>query len=125
MQTHAQIVRDVAHQTHAIGIVGFDGVIGKSQGIARARPPHIRRAFERIGKRIQFKRHGDVTTTQTLRAQSVKRSRKTINRRQYTLVAQRNTQLRGKLRVDFRRFAVRDRIADDGEILSNFIHNAI
>ena len=45
--------------------------------------------------------------------------------RSKALIAQRDTQLCGKLRVDFRRFAVRDRIADDGEILSNFVHNAI
>ena len=101
-QTHAQILGDIAHQTHAVGIVRFNLTVSEAQCIARARPQHIRRALARIGKRIQFEWHGDIASTQILRAQRVNGGGKTINRCKHTLIAKRNAELLGKLCVDER-----------------------
>ena len=113
LQSHAQIVRDVAHQTHTIGVVAVSlTIIFECQGIHRTSPTRSIAQDIRIRKRIQFKRHSHVTTLQTLRTQFIHHRRKTFHRREHALITQCDTALRSKLRMNIGGFAVGNWVAN-------------
>jgi hypothetical protein len=115
LQRHAGIEFDVAHQAHAVGVVpepavglecdGVDG-LGAPRPIAQARAR---------GKGLALERHGDVAPAGSAVGERAHGGDELVQRRLDARVVHRVAGGGGEARVDLRRTAVGNRVADDGQ----------
>ncbi len=109
-----QVLAQVVHEAHAIGVVAFDGAIrvldqrvhGTRQFGARGQPGGQFQDLRLVG-------HRDVQAAESAGEELPHPIRKLLRRDVDGLVAQVLPGRIGKQAVDDRRFAVRDRVADD------------
>jgi hypothetical protein len=114
LRRELQAALNVTHEADAVGVVAEDGVAVELQRVDRAGQSGARR--ELIGQlgRIELERDGDIEPCIADIAQAERKLLEAVERRQQLLVGHLLATLVGEQRVDLRRQAVLDRVADDG-----------
>ncbi len=112
LERRGQIDFDVAHEAEAVRIVTMDLSGLEAQGVHRARGRRTRRQLRGQRVCLQLERHGDVQTTATRVDERANLWHEGVDGCEQMGVLDPLTSLLGKARMNKRRFAMADRIAD-------------